>query len=137
MSEVTESFVPKVHPATREVTTDDPLELHATPMPGDPAVMLACLVQEFARLGYGADEIVALFRDPGYPALGALLDLYGERGLRDRVEDLVRRTGVLRFSGHVIDEPDPEDADEPELIRLGLRHHPAQAGGGDSHAQGL
>jgi hypothetical protein len=133
----TPRFAPKVHPATREVEAEDPLELHATPMPGDPAVMLACLVQEYAWLGYGTEEIVALFHDPAYPALNALVDLYGKHGLGERVEALVGQTGVLHFSGRVIEEPDPEDADEPELIQLGVRHRPAQTTEGDSHAQGL
>lgn len=125
MSQVADRFVPKVHPATREVEADDPLELQATPSPGDPAVMLACLVQEYAWLGCGADEIVALFHNPEYPALNALLDLYGERSLRDRVEGLVRQTGVLRFSGSMVEEPDPDDDEADELIQLTVRKRSA------------
>jgi hypothetical protein len=132
----TPHFVPKVHPATREVESDDPLELHATPLPGDPAVMLTCLVQEYARLGYGAEEMVALFHDPAYPALNALLDLYGEQGLGERVETVICQTGVLHFSGRVIDEPDPENADDAELIQLGVRHT-ALTAEENSDAQGL
>ena len=30
-------YVPKVHPATREMETDDPMELFATPATGDGA----------------------------------------------------------------------------------------------------
>jgi hypothetical protein len=105
MSQVTDRFVPKVHPATREVEADDPLELHATPSPGDPAVMLACLVQEYAWLGCGAAEIVALFHNPEYPALNSLLDLYGERGLRERVEGLVRRPGCYGSAGPRLRNP--------------------------------
>jgi hypothetical protein len=124
MTEIADRFVPKVHPDTRDVEADDPLELHATPSPGDPAVMLACLVQEYAWLGCGVEEIVALFHDPGYPALNALLDLYGAAGLSERVESLVRQTGVLQFSGRVIDEPDPDD-DGDELIQLTVRQRSA------------
>jgi hypothetical protein len=121
MNELDDRFVPKVHPATREVEAEDPLELHATPMPGDPAVMLACLVQEYAWLGCNQEQIFALFRDPAYPALNALFDLYGARGLRDRIESLVRETGVLQFSGSVVEEPDPEDDDGDELVQLTVR----------------
>src|SRR5262249_58379214 len=46
-----ERFVPKVHPATREVLPEDPLALHATPVEGDPDVLIRALVREYAWMG--------------------------------------------------------------------------------------
>jgi hypothetical protein len=112
-------LVPKVHPATREVEADDPMELVAEPVPGDPDVMLACLVQEFAGLGWDADQLLALFRHPAYPVLNHLLAHYGEAEVRRRVADLLAQSGVFRVRETVAD-PDPED-DEPELIQLAVR----------------
>jgi hypothetical protein len=129
-----ERFVPKVHPATRPVEADDPLALCATSVSGDPEVMLECLVQEYAWMGWGVPQILRLFGDPGYPALNGLLDHYGIEGVRRRVAAVLGRMGVFRVSGTVRDDPEPED-DEPELIDLGTRR--VLVSKGDSHAQGV
>ncbi len=136
MATPSERFVPKTHPATRAVEPDDPLGLHATAVGGDPDVMLECLVQEYAWMGWNVQQILALFHDPFYPALNALLRRYGEDGIRHRVATVLARTGAFRVSGTVRDEPEPpEDDHEPELIELGVAR--ALAAKGDSHAQGV
>jgi hypothetical protein len=117
-----ERWAPKVHPATRAVEAEDPMELHATAAPGDPEVLLRCLVQEYAWMGWGVEQILGLFRDPFYPALNELLRAYGEAGIRERVTALLGRMGVLRF--HAVEAPPPgpeeEGARGPELIQLGF-----------------
>jgi hypothetical protein len=134
MNTPSERLVPKVHPATRAVEADDPLELHATAVAGDPEVMLECLIQEYVWMGWDREHIVALFHSPFYPALSALLRHYGEEGVRRHVAAVLGRMGVFRVSGTVRDEPESED-DEPELIELGTRR--VLAPKGDSHAQGV
>ena len=129
-----ERFVPKVHPATRPVEADDPLAPYATAVGGDPEVMLECLVQEYAWMGWDVSQILRLFGHPGYPALNGLLDLYGTDGVRRRVAAVLGRMGVFRVSGAIRDDPEPED-EEPELIQLGTRR--VLASKGDSHAQGV
>jgi hypothetical protein len=114
----TDRWAPKVHPATRAVESDDPLELVAEPVPGDPDVMLECLVQEFAGLGWDADQLLSLFHSPAYPVLNQLLARYGAAEVRRRVGALLGRTGVFRVR-EVIDD-DPADDDEPELIQLNI-----------------
>jgi hypothetical protein len=126
-------LVPKVHPLARPVEADDPLALHATAVAGDPEVMLECLVQEYAWMGWDVPRVLHLFGDPHYPALNALLSHYGPDGVRRRVAAVLGRMGVFRVSGTVRDEPEPDD--EPELIQLGTRRVPTSKG--DSHAQGL
>jgi hypothetical protein len=100
-----EPFVPKVHPATRPVEPDDPLTLHATAVAGDPEVMLNCLVQEYAWMGWDTEEILRLFRDPFYPALHSLWCFYGEAGLRDRLSAVLSQAGTLRLDEAVREEP--------------------------------
>jgi hypothetical protein len=118
-------LVPKVHPSTRPVEPEDPLTLHAALVPGDPEVMLQCLVQEYAWMGWGAGQILGLFHDPFYPALHALLLWFGEDALHDRVSALVRQSGVFCVEGVVAEVPEPAEAEEGELIQLGLRiDHP-------------
>jgi hypothetical protein len=116
-----EPFVPKVHPLTRQVEQDDPMELVAAPVMGDPEVMLECLVQEYAWMGWDGEQIFQLFQDPNYPALHALLGHYGEEGIRQRLDGILEQMPVLRFEAIVDEEPEPE---EPELIQLGLPAKP-------------
>jgi hypothetical protein len=131
-----ERLVPKIHPATRPVEPEDPMTLHAVMAEGDPEVMLQCLVQEFAWMGWDTERILALFRDPFYPALHQLGRRYGEAGIRARVTALLGRMGVFCCQEEVRDEP---EADEPEteLIQLGLPKQGLKVPKGDSHAEGL
>jgi hypothetical protein len=121
MSEVSERWVPKVHPISREVEPEDPLELVATPVQGDPEVMLQCIVQEFAGMGWDAAELLALFRNPFYPVLNQLLGYYGEEGVRERVQELLGQTGVFRVRETIAPDPEPDEGPEPELIQLTVR----------------
>jgi hypothetical protein len=129
-----ERFVPKVHPASRPIEADDPFSLHVTAVGGDPEVMLECLVQEYAWMGHNTEQVVGLFRNPGYPALNALLYHFGEDGVLRRVGDVLKRMGVFRVSGTVRDEPEPEE-EEPELIQLGIAK--VLTAKGARHVQGV
>jgi hypothetical protein len=111
-------FVPKVHPATREVEADDPMELVAAPVAGDPEVMLDGLIQEFAMMGWDAEQLMALFRSPAYPLLHQLLAHYGEAAVRDRVEGLVGRSGLFQVREVFAEEPD--DDEEPDVVPLSI-----------------
>jgi hypothetical protein len=112
-----ERFVPKLHPATREVLPDDPMTLCATPVAGDPDLLVRAVVQDYAWMGWNADQIAALFRDPFYPLLHGLWRVLGEVGVRDRIDAVFRHYGVYRFRSTVHEER--EEA-APELIQIGL-----------------
>ena len=111
-----ERFVPKVHTASREVMADDPMTLCATPAAGDPDLLIRSVVQEYAWMGWEAEQIVALFRDPFYPMLHGLWRVLGEADVRDRIDAVFHRCGVFRFRSTVQEQPD-EDA--PEFIQIG------------------
>jgi hypothetical protein len=96
MNEAFTTAVPKVHPATREILPDDPLEMHSFEIPGDTDLMLRLLVEEYARIGWGVEPIMALARDPNYLAFHGLWRLYGEHRLRARVREIVARSGIVR-----------------------------------------
>jgi hypothetical protein len=121
MSTSSERWVPKVHPLARAVAPEDPMELVATPVQGDPEVMLECLVQEFAWMGWGPDELLGLFHNPMYPVLNQLREHYGDEAVRQRVQALLGRSGVFRFQETIALDPEPADEDGPELIQLSLR----------------
>ncbi len=88
--------VPKIHPATRGVEPDDPMDLHAFEVPGDSELMLRMLVEEYARMGWGLEALMSLFRDPFYHSAHGLWLRYGEEELRRRVAAMLARTGVIR-----------------------------------------
>ena len=96
MEPTPDNFVPKVHPATRPVEPDDPMNLFAVEVPGDPELMLRLLVEEYARMGWDLDALVGLFRDPFYVAAHGLWLHYGEEELKRRLSDLLKRVGVVR-----------------------------------------
>jgi hypothetical protein len=112
------SFVPKVHPLSRIVESEDPLELIATPMPGDPDFMVESIVQEFVWMGWSAEQLLELFQSPMYPVLNQLREHYGDEVIRDNVQRIVERAGVFSFHETIADEPDSMADDEPELLEL-------------------
>jgi hypothetical protein len=88
--------VPKVHPASREILPDDPLEMQGFEVHGDPKLMLRMLVEEYARIGWGVDAILQLARDSNYLAFHGLRQAYGEEQLRQLVSEVISRCGVMR-----------------------------------------
>lgn len=111
-----DSFVPKVHPLAREMETDDPLELMAQTAVGDPDVMLECLLQEFVWMGWGQQQLLALFHHPGYPLLNELRDFFGDAEVERRVAELVARIGHWQFREKLVE---PEDEPHgPELLQI-------------------
>jgi hypothetical protein len=104
------SLVPKVHPATRPIEPEDPMELSACEVAGDSDLMLRMLVEEYAHLGWGLDALMRLFRDPFYVGPHGLWLQLGESELRRRVENILARVGVLRARTVV--------ADAVELVQI-------------------
>ena len=88
------------HPKNQPWEPEDPMMLRAEPVQGDPEVMLDCLVEEYARMGWGADRIAELFDDPFFQATHGLKELFGERGIRERIKQTLARCGVFRFKAH-------------------------------------
>ena len=89
---------PKVHPASREVLPEDPMDLHGFEVPGDPNLMLRLLVEEYARIGWGTIEILQLARDPNYQAFHGLWQFFGEEELTAQIGKILARCGVIRVT---------------------------------------
>jgi hypothetical protein len=88
--------VPKIHPASREMLPDDPLDLQGFEVPGDADLMLTLLVEEYARMGFGVELVMDFARNPFYQAFHGLYLLFGEVELRRRVAAVFARVGVTR-----------------------------------------
>lgn len=97
--------VPKVHPASREILPDDPMEMHGFEVPGDPDLMLRLLIEEYARIGLGADAVMQLAGDPNYTAFYALRRSLGEDEFRRRVTGIIARCGVIRVKATESEPP--------------------------------
>ncbi|HUY31790.1 MAG TPA: hypothetical protein VMV69_03350 [Pirellulales bacterium] len=107
------NFVPKVHPATRGVEPDDPMDLHGFEVPGDSELMLRMLVEEYARMGWGLEALMSLFRDPFFHSAHGLWLRYGDEELRRRVAAILTRTGVIRV--RTVTAPETE-----QLVQINL-----------------
>jgi hypothetical protein len=105
VAESSDHFVPKVHPATRPVEPEDPMNLFAVEVPGDPELMLRLLVEEYARMGWGLEQLLSLFRDPFYVAAHGLWLHYGEDELRRRLTGLLSRVGVVHVKTTISSPP--------------------------------
>jgi hypothetical protein len=99
------------------VEAEDPMELYATPVAGNPEVMLRCAVEEYARLGWDAEQVLALFCDPYYPALHGLLELYGEAAVRQQIAAVFERTGVFHVTVRELEVSEDGSAELP-LVEL-------------------
>ena len=84
------------HGRDKEPEADDPAELVLASLPGgDPELLATCLIEEYAQLGLGEEEILSLFRQPIYRTH----NLYQERGeawIRGLIQEVLARTGRLR-----------------------------------------
>ena len=96
MENDTPTAVPKVHPATREVLPEDPMDLHGFEVPGDPELMMRLLVEDYARMGWNTQSIVGLATDPNYQVFHGLLQMFGEDEFRRRTANVISRCGVMR-----------------------------------------
>ena len=94
-----------------EFDADDPLELVSCEVPlGEEHLteMAECFVAEFARLGYNADSLLALFRNPHYRGPHRVYEARGEDYVRDLIEQMVgERPAAPSSAQRALDSPAP------------------------------
>ena len=112
----------------KEPEPDDPMELVMVPVPeGDPELMATCIVEEYALLGMGEEEIFRLFRSPVYQT-HAFYRRYGEAWLRALIRRVLQRTG--RFRVRVVEPEQPHDlSDHLCILKSGTPHRRPHEGG--------
>ena len=116
MLDIHPNATPKIHPGTREILPEDPMEMQGYEVSGDPGLMLRLLVEEYARIGWGTADIMSLARDPNYQSFHGLLRFFGEQELGRRVSEAISRCGVIRVT-HVEQplEPTPNNLVQIDL----------------------
>ena len=80
----------------KEADPDDPLELVYKTIPGDPVFLARCIIEEFASIGYDAEDLFTLFREPVYPVLNGILAAEGEARVRGLVGQVLTQHGRLK-----------------------------------------
>lgn len=71
-----------------EFDFDDPLELYGvalTTSEDTTEVMTECFIEEYLRLGYSAEQVLALFRNPFYLGVHMVLQNRGEPFVRETI----------------------------------------------------
>ncbi len=91
----------------KELEYDDPLELQGVQVDGDPAFMIDCVTEEYARLGWSSQQILQLFQSPDYPFLHQMFQAMGATVVQERIDRVIGRCGVFRVRT-VEAAPDPE-----------------------------
>jgi hypothetical protein len=84
-----------------EFDTEDPLELNGVALVTEEDTtdaMCECFIEEFMRMGYGPEQVLALFRNPQYLGMSLVLEKQGERFIRERVEEVFARWGRLQVA---------------------------------------
>ena len=107
------------HPKDRPMEAEDPLQLNALELDGDPDVLLTCIVEEFARMGWDAEMILRNFSQPEFQGPYRLLKRLGPEGARERVEQILARCGVWRMR----EVQQPVEEPESELVNVTVGGH--------------
>ncbi len=76
---------------------DDPMQLKAGLLEGNPQAMLEGLIEEYARMGWNADQIARLFEQPFFAATHGLTRRFGREAIRACIDQTLQRCGVFRF----------------------------------------
>lgn len=79
-----------------EFDFEDPLELNGVALVTDEDTtdaMCECFIEEFMRMGYSANQVLALFRNPHYLGMNLVLEKRGEQFIRDSISEVFARWG--------------------------------------------
>ncbi len=81
----------------KPAAADDPMQVRGDSVPGDQQVMLQCLIEEFARMGWNANQIRLLFENKFFLASHGLAERLGQEAVRECIEQTLQRCGVFHF----------------------------------------
>jgi hypothetical protein len=84
------------HPRDRATQQDDPMMLEPVEIDGDPEIMIDCLIEEFARMGWDTPTIIRMFDNPFYEGPHRARQLYTADAFEARVRRVLGRCGTLR-----------------------------------------
>ena len=74
------------------------MHMQAASVTGDQRVMLECLIEEFARMGWDEHQIARLFENPFFLASHGLAKQFGRQTVRTCIAQTLQRCGVFRVA---------------------------------------
>ncbi len=86
-----------IAPESKPLDPDDPMEIKAAVIAGDERLMMECLIEEFAHLGWSAKKIAGMFDQPCFLATHGLEQRFGRQAVVDCIEHTLARCGVFHF----------------------------------------
>ncbi len=105
-----------IDPESKPLDPDDPMEMKAAVIAGDERLMMECLIEEFAHLGWGAEKIARMFDDPFFLASHGLEKRFGRRAVLDCIEHTLARCGVFHVEMKEASTPGKGSAAEETLV---------------------
>lgn len=84
-------------PESKPLDPDDPMEIKAAVIAGDERLMMECLIEEFAHLGWDARKIARMFDEPCFLAPHGLEKRFGRQAVQECIEHTLARCGVFHF----------------------------------------
>ena len=88
----------------KEAEPTDPMELVCEIIPGDARFLAQCVIEEFALIGYGAEDLFTLFREPMYPMLNNILRKKGEAFVCNLINEVLVECGTLKVKTEIVHE---------------------------------
>ncbi len=76
---------------------DDPFELKGVAIDGDPEVMIRCIIEEYARMGWGRERIMYLFETPNFQIPNRYLEEHGKEQVEKLVDRVLSEHGVFQY----------------------------------------
>lgn len=98
------------------------MQMHAESASGDQRLMLECLIEEFARMGWDGDQIARMFETPFFLASHGLEKRFGREAVRGCIAQTLQRCGVFRVE---MSESKPVQTFRGVTIAAGGDHGPA------------
>jgi len=83
---------------SKPIEPDYPMELNGTEIAGDVGLMIDCIVEEYANIGWGEAKIMQIFEKPFFQSTYNLARAMPPGKLRERVRNVLGRCGVVRIA---------------------------------------
>ncbi len=76
---------------------DDPFELKGVAFEGDEERMITCMIEEYARMGWGEERLMRMFTTPNFRIPHRYYREHGEEAVREKIREVLERHGVFQF----------------------------------------
>jgi hypothetical protein len=80
----------------KKAEPSNPLEFTGTEVAGELQFLARCLIEEYARLGYNADDLFLLFNQPSYQVTNQVLTSQGEPWVRRLIDEVLAEIHSIR-----------------------------------------